>query len=122
MIKDGYARIYLDDDDLQTIKPDLIKTLKYKFRLINYFQNFTEKHLEYIKWYLYDKEYINQIREDIITIWNSLPSLTIVERNINGFNLENRFFDLDIKFNSNILFTKINEIFQKNFRYQRNPR
>lgn len=110
--------IYFDNSDLETIKPDLIKTLKYKFRLINYFQNFTEKHLEYIKWYKHDKEYINQIREDIITIWNSLPSLIIVKANINGFSLENRFFDLDIKYDSNILFTKINKIFQKNFRYK----
>ena len=70
-----YNYIYHDTEDLATVKPDLIKTLKYKYRPIAYFRNFTEKNLEYLKWYIEDREYLGQIRQDINDIWNDLPSI-----------------------------------------------
>ena len=105
-----YDYIYENERDLETIKPDLIKLLKFKYRLINYFRNYNYKHLDYVK-YHFNREYIKQIRTDLKEIWDEIPEIKYK----NELDFKSVFHeDISMDYKDKII--KINKIFMKNFR------
>lgn len=110
--------IYADNEDLLTIKIDLIKILKFKFRLINYFQNFTEKHLDYCRYFM-NQKYIDKIRTHLALIWKTIPDIEIIEKELQGISLNHNIFSSDVQLDTSEMFEEINNIFLKQIRFKK---
>lgn len=109
--------IYPEGSDLSTVKPDLIKILKFKYRLIKYFKQLTYKDLEFVSWQRNAdaemvKEYLNLIRGHMKEIWSSIGEVAINEHNI---------FDDDVKQEYKTQYSQLSEFIIQKFRNKEMP-
>lgn len=71
--------VYLDPEDLNEIKPDLLKLIKFKYHLIKYFGFFTDIHADYILSFYKGKSMVTIIREQLEDIYNKIDSINITD-------------------------------------------
>ena len=117
-----YDFIFAEKSQLASVKPDLLKIIKFKYRLIKYFSHFTYKYIEYVYWFndiLFHRpkfmEFLNKIRDHIRIIWNDHQEETI------DFRTFESIFKYDTSKDYTHLFKEIKKIFNKNYREKHSP-